>query len=162
MITKVKGEKLANEIFIVPYSRDLSFEWWDKIKDSSGYFKALDGHTFNGFDYLLGSSVGLIKLGSFGYGRLTDYEQNFKASLHGAFWDSEMFKHIKDIRHAIQNIILVYNIQRLEVKVPSKVRSLKRLMDRLGFYYEGTLRNAGKGENFFFDRDIYSIIREDL
>ena len=162
VITKVRGEKLAEEIYIVPYSRDLSFEWWNKIKDSSGYFKELDGHTFNGFDYLLGGSVGLIRLGDFGYARLTNYENNFKANLHGAFWNSSLFGHIKDLRHAIQNIILVYNIQRLEVKVPAKIRSLQRLMSKLGFYSEGILRNAGRGENFFFDQEVYSIIREDL
>ncbi|WP_071394431.1 GNAT family N-acetyltransferase [Bacillus tuaregi] len=54
------------------------------------------------------------------------------------------------------------NLNRIEAKVaPENARS-KKLLEKLGFYYEGLLRESEKTKEGFIDAMLYSILQKDF
>jgi hypothetical protein len=150
---------LSGDVCIVEYDKELISYWYKQISDTKGPFKALDAASFTGFDTICKRSDLLIELGTYGYARVTDLEEGFSLKLHAAFWSSETFKKLFEIKTAILSLMYNYDVHRVEVIIPSVCKSLDKLLIKLGFNREGTLHSHGRAGNVIYDENIYSIIR---
>jgi len=85
------------------------------------------------------------------------------AEFHATFWDHKLSPRKDELKEILLWVFLTFNLERLETTVASYARAVKRfLKDRLGFVYEGTLRNAIKNQNEFYNLEIYSILRDEV
>ena len=152
-------EKLHGDMNIVTYDEDLINYWYKNIENSHNIFKTLDALNFNCFNKLCKESDLLVDLGTYGYGRITDLEEGFGFKLHGAFWSKEVFKNLSDLKFGILLLMYKYEAKRVEIRIPSECVSLGKLLYKIGFDKEGTLRNSGRAGMIMFDENIYSVIR---
>ena len=67
----------------------------------------------------------------------------------------------QSIKRLIFYIFKTMDINRLYVKVPSQNKSSNLIPKRLGFRYEGTLRQDAIINDEFHDMEVYGILRED-
>jgi hypothetical protein len=104
------------------------------------------------------SSFAVIDL-CFGMARVTDYHYGHTARLHVLF-DKNPYDHIEKLREGLCVLMNVLHILRLEVAVPRN-RGIGRLLSKVGFTYEGLLRNHLYNGILCDDAYIYSVIKED-
>lgn len=94
---------------------------------------------------------------------LEKIEIGMSAEFHATFWDHKLSPRKEELKQILLWGFLTFNLERVETTVASYARAVKRfLKDRLGFVYEGTLRNAFRNQNELHNLEIYSILRDEV
>lgn len=94
---------------------------------------------------------------------IEDIEVGVAAEFHATFWDHKLSPRKEELKDILLWVFLTFNLERLETTVASYARAVKRfLKEKLGFVYEGTLRNAFKNQDEFYNLEIYSILRNEV
>lgn len=130
---------------------------WQKLEGSKGFWRENEGFSKEGLSQALQRSDLLFDL-EFGIGRITRMEQGSSCRVHGLFWSKEVFKRTDELKAMLQAIGSSFHLDRIECVIPSETRSLSRLLRKLGFEYEGTLRRYYRIDSGFRDGDLFSLI----
>jgi hypothetical protein len=94
---------------------------------------------------------------------LTDIDENLKAAAHVIFFDHRLSDKIELIRSCLEWAFLQFNLQRIETFIPEFARTLKRVMEnKIGFKYEGRMRNRMFYKGNLCDVFIHSILKEEV
>jgi hypothetical protein len=83
------------------------------------------------------------------------------AVLHGAFWSARALRAIEAYQRDLRVLMKQHDWHRVQALVPESAPVMKRLLERVGFQFEGTLRNAIRSSSMVLDGLMYSVIRED-
>ena len=148
-----------NEIGIKSMAPNKEFidEVWEKVEGKKCLWSELEGSSYEAFFATCMSSQILIDLG-FGMGRIDNLIPGHSCRVHAVFWSAEVLKDVDKIVFALLQIIHAFELMRVECVVPSSSKSLKRLLEQIGFKLEGTMGNWYKGLEGFFDGDLYAIV----
>lgn len=79
--------------------------------------------------------------------------------VHGYVNSSGIYRCVGSLRELSYFILQNYNLRRIEVSVPTFLRGVNRLIEKVGFTLEGTLRNRGRSGNIIYDENVYSLVR---
>lgn len=121
------------------YSPEIARWAWEKVQNSGGIWRDLEGYSFERFDEVLKHSDLLCDFG-FGLGRVDCLVPGDSARIHGIFWSADVFRRKDWIRGAICLLGLKFDLKRIECVVPLECKGLNRLMTReLGFKYVGKI-----------------------
>jgi len=144
----------------IDFDLELCTSWYRKLDGCKNEFKNLDLYSLDYFLAVCGKSDVLLEVKDYGYARLTHLQIERSARLHGAFWSSKVIKDFTSIKKGILDLMYRYDLQRLEVVIPTSCKGLSRFLSKLGFIKEGTLRKTGMTGKLLFDQDIFSIIKD--
>lgn len=129
---------------------------WDRVKESSGRWSELEGSSEKAFMASWGRA-NLLVLFPFGVGMVKDLRPGHCCSVHALFWDKSALRNIGLVSFALFKIIETFNIVRVECVVPYKSKGVRRLIKRIGFVYEGPMKNYYKGTKGVFSGARYSV-----
>ena len=88
---------------------------------------------------------------------------NFKAHVGFVFWDRKIAGRDQLVHDTFQYGMTTFGLKRLYARVPARNKVMWRMLERLGFQREGTLRNdfiLPKGDTC--DMLVYGILRSEL
>lgn len=95
----------------------------------------------------------------FGYFYVDEVDQPHFLRLHAAIWSKDVFRHIDDMRADFDELLTIFKKERLETVVPTAYKAINRLLERVGFRLEGTLRSYYNVNGNLYDGNIYSKLR---
>lgn len=72
-----------------------------------------------------------------------------------------MWKHFDDMHSAIAPVAKKYSLLGLEAIVPMGIRSLRKILERLGFHYTNTISDYYIVRGQLYDADRYLILKEE-
>lgn len=92
---------------------------------------------------------------------VTNWYPDLKATLHPLFRSARLVRTQKQGTKLLNELSNLLRVQRLELQIGStRTRSVKRLAEKLGFAYEGTLRRANRlSDNTIEDLEIWSWLK---
>jgi hypothetical protein len=92
-----------------------------------------------------------------------DVNIGLRARMHVSFWDKKLSERADLVKQCLQWIFLSLDLYRIDVWVPAYARAFSRfLTSKLGFNFEGTLRNYFKRNDVLIDTNIYALQREEI
>lgn len=85
-----------------------------------------------------------------------------KAEFHATFWDRKLSARKEVLRDLLIWCFLVFQLERIETRLVTYARAVRRfLTEKLGFTFEGRMRNAFMNQGELYDLEVYSILREE-
>jgi len=91
--------------------------------------------------------------------RIRGINSEHGAEVHGFITGKEVFGIIENLTQLGTYLMEQFKLRRLEVEVPAFLRGVNRLLEKIGFSKEGTLRLRGRRGKIIYDTNIYSIVR---
>ena len=99
----------------------------------------------------------------FGMIFLARLREGLRAEVHLFFWDHKLSAHAEFLHECLIWAFLNYNLSRIETFVPQDSRAVTRfLRDKLGFKYEGLMRNRTLLAGRLINVEIYSLLRDEV
>lgn len=99
----------------------------------------------------------------FGLIFLARVREGLRAEVHLYFWDHKLSAHSEFFKEALLWGFLTYNLERVETFVPQDSRAVTRfLRERMGFKFEGLMRNRTQLGGRYINVEIYSILRDEV
>jgi hypothetical protein len=138
-------------------SHEVAVAAWALLAGTKGIWSELEGSCFEAFEESCRKSNMLIDLGV-GMGRLTDLVPGHSCRVHAVFWSRDVAKQWDGIAFVLGQIAATFHLRRIECVVPGTMGSLKRVMKRLGFAFEGRMTSYYKTKSAFIDGDLYAMI----
>lgn len=132
---------------------------YDKVKDLPGLpeYKGPDGRAF--FDKSIRDSVCVVVL-PFGYCRLTDFVPGVSVQAHGMFWSREVLESLDVLRSSVDFVMGALAVNRVDVIVPEHKRSIRKLVERIGFKKDRRLNGYKNDGRIPIEAILYSIRRK--
>lgn len=88
---------------------------------------------------------------------------NSRAEVHLAIWDKRLSDKTERLRDLLVWAFLMFGLQRIETFIPEDYRTIRRFVEkRMGFTYEGTLRNRALRKGRPLDMKVYAILRDEV
>jgi hypothetical protein len=154
---------LPDGAWLGSYDREKLIDIWHRIKDYSNLFadddmkdpevylkKFLDRHSV------------IIETDG-GFMSVLNIKEGLKAEAHFCFWDKKLSARSELIKDCMVWTFLQFDLFRLETFVADYARAVRRFLEkRLGFTYEGTMRDALRHDGQLIDKHVYSILREEV
>ena len=86
-----------------------------------------------------------------------------RAEVHFMSWDKKMSAHSELFQECLLWAFLSFDLERIETFVADYARAVRRFVEeRLGFKYEGTLRNRVRHNGELIDMKVYSKLRTEV
>lgn len=99
----------------------------------------------------------------FGMLFLARLKPGLRGEVHMYFWDHKLSAHAEFLKECLLWAFLNYDLVRIETFVPQDSRAVTRfLRDKLGFRFEGLMRNRTQLGGRLINVEIYSILREEV
>ena len=154
---------LPDGAWLGTYDRDKLISIWHKIKEYDNLFA--DDDMKDPEEYLrkfLDRRTVIIETDG-GFMSLMNIRRGLKAEGHFCFWDHKLSPKTELIKDCMIWSFLQFDLQRLETYVADYAHAVRRFVERkLGFVYEGTMRDALIHDGRLIDMLIFSILREEV
>ena len=99
----------------------------------------------------------------FGMIFLVRLREGIRGEVHLYFWDHKLSAHTDWLHECLIWAFLNYDLMRIETFVPQDSRAVTRfLREKLGFKFEGIMRNRTLLNGRFINVEIYSILRDEI
>lgn len=135
------------------------YEAWYKVdRPDALYFRGGGDQTLSGFLRLY-SSAPELALYPWGLFRFDQHPIRHVVELHGMFWSHGAFRDPPAVANDLARIMRLHDWQRAFTVVPEPARGLRRWVERVGFRFEGTLRNYIPYDSMTLDGLMYAVIR---
>lgn len=147
---------------VQPIDTFLAYRLWNQYRHlAGGFFKVADGTNLTVFINKVVQSYRILEF-EFGFIRV-DLQDDICLRIHGVF-DPKKVAWPQSAERLTEGAVYLFetnrNVQRIECVVPSISRSLGRLLSRVGFEKEGTMRNWYRfSDGSIMDADMWSFIR---
>lgn len=156
----------AGELFLLTDSNRAELRrymtWVDRttaVADMSYYILTLDGFWKCGLTWAIIEAETLIGTVGFHHSDLRNNRTEIGYWLGPAFQGRGVGR--RAVHLALQAAFQYTNVHRIEAKIHPKNRASLRLVDKLGFTFEGTEREGIKFANQYVDHRVYSLLRTD-
>lgn len=136
---------------------------WDKIKS----FDAIFGNDYmrNEVVYMeqfLQPDTVVLELDG-GIILLTHIVEGVRCEVHLVFWDHKLSARQELLTELLVWTFITFDLVRIETFVASYAKSLMRFIEKkMGFVYEGTMRNRVMHEGVPTNLKVYSMLREEV
>lgn len=87
--------------------------------------------------------------------RISNITKGWEATVHAIVTGSEVYRHIEELKEVAATLVKIFDLKRLEAAVPTTFRAVNRLLEKCGFVYEATLRNAGRYDTMIVDINMW-------
>lgn len=152
--------KIMNDKRVTQYYGMAGFDNIDEAFDEISRFKECEA-SFDGFRWVIADEND-IYIGDVGcYNYDLDFnciEVSFK--LKYEYWNQGILS--EALQYAIDYAFNHKFYNRLQVKVCPENKGCIRLLEKSGFHYEGTLRQAEYEQGHYIDICVYSLIQSDI
>ena len=130
------------------------WSYWKKIRHIKEMYPSIDGfmnNYYKGNDLIL-EGPGILL-------RVTNIHEKWYGTIHALVFSKEVFGVISELNQLVLDVMDHYGFVRLEAYVPNPERGVNRLLEKVGFVKEGTLRKGGRKSKIIHDENVYSIVR---
>jgi hypothetical protein len=93
---------------------------------------------------------------------LSNVKPGLRAEAHLTFFDRKLSPRIELIRDCLVWAFLTYDLYRVEVFIPALGHTLRRVLKKIGFKEEGTLRRRSWYNGNLIDTIVLGILREEV
>ena len=147
---------------ILSFTRDKLHELWETVREYPSTFADGTKDPEQFIARLLARDSVVIELEG-GIILFENIQPGMKAEFHATFWDHKLSARTDILKEILIWAFLTFGLERLETYVAVYARAVRRfLTERLGFIYEGTLRNGFRNQGDLHDLEIYSILKEEV
>lgn len=161
-MTKFNFELLPDEVEFVELTQDKVDFYWEKLKP---YPHIFSDSTFNpeSFSKWMCSKRSYILETKGGIMVLDNIVEGLRGEVHAEFWDHKLSAKRDIFEKCLIWAFITFDLYRLEARIPEFCRALKRIMEkRLGFTFEGRLRDSYWYKGNLTDVNILSILRREV
>jgi len=138
-------------------------EIWDKIKGYDAIFGndyMRDQMTY--MNQFLEKDTVVLEMDG-GIILLTHIIPGLRCEVHVVFWDHKLSARKEKLKELMVWAFLTFDLFRIETFVASYARALMRFIEKkMGFTYEGTMRQRVLHKGLPTDLKVYSILREEV
>ena len=158
-----KGMPLPSEAQLLTANPWKLQEIWDQIKGYDSIF----GNDYmrsqvTYMDQFLQPDTVVIELDG-GIILLTHIIQGLRCEVHMIFWDHKLSARQELLNELLIWAFITFDLYRIETFVASYARSVMRFIEKkMGFTYEGTMRNRIIHRGLPTNLKVYSILREEV
>lgn len=162
MFKDVKMLPLPKGWDVLIWEREKLKALWEKLNKDAWFFEDLGGDPEKAMlQFIQITSVPLIS--DIGFVHFSNIIPNQKATMKFKFWDGTIKGKEDLMKELILWLFLTFKIERLEYYVlPFKRGEIRILEEKLGFRYEGTLRDVFRKREKRFSLKLFSILRKEL
>ena len=104
----------------------------------------------------------LLEVDDIGMFMISDLTPGVEAKIHISFWDSRLSGREPLLRELTKWVLDVLHVRRVSAPIRADARAMRAFMDRVGFYFEGALKNWVQRETKYFDLHLYGVTREEV
>jgi hypothetical protein len=139
------------------------WELWNKVRGLDAIFS--DDTRYDPVEFsknLLKDAI-ILEVEGGGFMSLSDLHPGTYAEAHLTFWDRHLSPRRDLIRECLLWAFMFFDLQRIEVVIPSFARAIRRfLKEKLGFIEEGILRKRSKYKGEAIDQIVLALLREEV
>ena len=93
----------------------------------------------------------------------THIDPGLKATFHPVFWDHKLSARLEELKDVLTWAFLTFDLQRMDTQIAPYAKAAMRFIEKkMGFKYEGTLRNYVWKNGEPMDMKVYSILKEEV
>jgi len=153
---------LPEGVNILSFTREKIHDLWDTVSQYPSTFADGTKDPEEFISRLLAKNSVVLELDG-GIILFENIVPGMKAEFHATFWDHKLSARKDILKEILLWAFLTFQLERLETYVAIYARAVRRfLTERLGFVYEGTMRNAFRNQGDLHDLEIYSILKEEV
>ena len=144
-------------------TRQNLWDLWEAVKDLDGLFSdETRGDPVAFWENMLKDAIVLETDDGGGILTLSSLKPGLRAEAHFTFWDHRLSPRVELIRSCLVWAFLNFDLYRIEVFIPAMGHTLRRVLKKIGFKEEGTLRNRSWYKGQLIDAIILAVLREDI
>ena len=165
-----KGGTVMREVRLASLTIDRLRFLWDKLRGFDTLFNDFTEGDFTAFvDHFLLNVNGEVRpagliwdVDDVGILFLNDLRSDHSATAHFCFWDKKFRGREHLCREMLRLVFDTYGFRRIEVQVPRYAKKTLYAIEKIGFVYEGTRREAIFYKGQWFDVRLYSVLEGEL
>ncbi len=153
--------RLPEGVSLVRLTPEIMKDYWERLKDFDVLYSDSTHGDELGFYQRLMSSTVLETEG--GIMLLDGLVLRQRGQVHVWFWDHKLSSRSELLKGALRWVFEVYDLNRVEAIIPEFSKALERfLVRRMGFTFEGKLRERLLWKGHFKDLLMFSILRKEI